>query len=305
MAIPDFQTTMLPLLRLCGDGTEHTNRDAVECLASEFRLTPEERKQYLPSGRQRVFDNRIAWARAYLKMALLIENTRRGVFQITERGRQVLTESPLKLNLAYLRRFPEFDDNRLSRQQKAVSSREDDEDIQEKKTPRELLDEAYMILRANLAEELLSQLKAASPAFFEKVAIDVLVRMGYGGSVKEVEAAVVGKSGDEGIDGVIKEDRLGLDVIYVQAKRWTSTVSRPEIQKFAGALQGKRARKGVFITTSDFSKSASEYVSAIESKIILVDGRQLVEFMIDFEVGVSSDGNYVLKRLDSDYFEEG
>lgn len=296
---------MLPVLRFCGDGKEHTNKDAVECLASEFRLTPEERIEHLPSGRQRVFDNRVAWARAYLKMALLIENTRRGVFRITERGRQVLTESPLKLNLAYLRRFPEFADNRLSQQQKSGVGREDDADIQEKKTPRELLDAAYMILRANLAEELLAQLKAASPAFFEKVVIDVLVKMGYGGTVKDVGAAVVGKSGDEGIDGVIKEDRLGLDVIYVQAKRWASTVSRPEIQKFAGALQGKRARKGIFITSSDFSKSACEYVLAIESKIILIDGRQLVEFMIDFGVGVSSDGNYELKRLDSDYFEDG
>jgi len=305
MPIPDFQSIMLPVLRFCGDGKEHTNKDAVECLASEFRLTPEERIEHLPSGRQRVFDNRVAWARAYLKMALLIENTRRGVFRITERGRQVLTESPLKLNLAYLRRFPEFADNRLSQQQKSGVGREDDADIQEKKTPRELLDAAYMILRANLAEELLAQLKAASPAFFEKVVIDVLVKMGYGGTVKDVGAAVVGKSGDEGIDGVIKEDRLGLDVIYVQAKRWASTVSRPEIQKFAGALQGKRARKGIFITSSDFSKSACEYVLAIESKIILIDGRQLVEFMIDFGVGVSSDGNYELKRLDSDYFEDG
>lgn len=304
MPIPDFQSIMLPVLRFCGDGKEHTNKDAVECLASEFRLTPEERIEHLPSGRQRVFDNRVAWARAYLKMALLIENTRRGVFRITERGRQVLTESPLKLNLAYLRRFPEFADNRLSQQQKPGVGRDDDADIQEKKTPRELLDEAYMILRANLAEELLAQLKASTPAFFEKVVIDVLVKMGYGGTVKDVGAAVVGKSGDEGIDGVIKEDRLGLDVIYVQAKRWASTVSRPEIQKFAGALQGKRARKGIFITSSDFSKSACEYVLAIESKIILIDGRQLVEFMIDFGVGVSSDGSYELKRLDSDYFED-
>lgn len=305
MPIPDFQTIMLPLLRLCGDGKEHTNKDAVEFLAAEFGLTSDERKALLPSGSQRVFDNRVAWARAYLKVALLTENTRRGIFRITERGRKVLEEAPEKLNLAYLRRFPEYAENRVSQQRKKEAGREEGTDVQEKKTPRELLDDAYMILRENLAEELLSQLKTSSPSFFEKVVIDVLVRMGYGGSIKDAGAAVVGKSGDEGIDGVIKEDRLGLDVIYVQAKRWTTTVSRPEVQKFAGALQGKRARKGIFITTSDFSKSACEYVSSIESKIILIDGRQLVEFMIDFGVGVSSDGIYELKRLDSDYFEEG
>ena len=306
MAIPDFQSLMLPLLRLCGDGNEHANKDAVERLAAEFGLTPEERKALLPSGQQRVFENRVAWARAHMKMALLVENTRRGVFRITDRGREVLKNSPEKLNLAYLRKFSEYAVNKVTQQQKNDStSKEEISEVQEKKTPRELLDDAYMILRANLAEELLLQLKAASPAFFEKVVIDVLVKMGYGGSVKDAGAAVVGKSGDEGIDGVIKEDRLGLDVIYVQAKRWDATVSRPEIQKFAGALQGKRARKGIFISTSDFSKSACEYVSAIESKIILIDGRQLVDYMIDFGVGVSSDGNYELKRLDSDYFDEG
>lgn len=253
MAIPDFQTIMLPLLRFCGDGKEHTNKDAIECLAAEFRLTPEEKKALLPSGQQRIFDNRVAWSRAHMKMALLVENTRRGVFRITTRGQQVLKESPEKLNLAYLRRFSEYAINRLAQQQKDDDSgKEEISDAPEKKTPRELLDAAYMVLRETLAEELLSQLKAASPAFFEKVVIDVLVRMGYGGSVKDAGAAVVGKSGDEGIDGVIKEDRLGLDVIYVQAKRWATTVSRPEIQKFAGALQGKRARKGIFISTSDF-----------------------------------------------------
>jgi restriction endonuclease Mrr len=219
MAIPDFQSIMLPLLRFCGDGQEHSNRDAIEALSGELGLTPEEQKQLLPSGQQRVFDNRVAWARAYMKMALLVENTRRGVFRITPRGQQVL------------------------------------------------------------------------------------VKMGYGGSIKDAGEAV-GRSGDEGIDGIIKEDRLGLDIIYIQAKKWENTVSRPEIQKFSGALQGKRARKGIFITTSDFSKSANEYVAAIESKIILIDGRQFVSFMIDFGVGVAIEGVYELKRLDTDYFEE-
>jgi len=305
MPIPDFQNMMLPLLRLCRDGQEHTSREVVEALASEYQLTQEERKTMTPSGRHSIFDNRVAWAKAHLKMALLIENVRRGVFKITPRGQAVLIESPNGINLAFLRKFPEYLANRGAHQnhqpeeEKSPLSLE----LQETKTPRERLDEAYMVLRESLAEELLLQLKSSSPAFFEKVVVEVLVKMGYGGSIKDAGEAV-GGSGDEGIDGIIKEDRLGLDIIYIQAKRWENTVSRPEIQKFAGALQGKRARKGIFITTSDFSKSAVEFVSAIESKIILIDGRQLVGFMIDCGVGVATDDIYELKRLDSDYFEE-
>ncbi len=304
MPIPDFQSIMLPLLKLCSDGKEHTNREAIETLSREFRLSPEEQKQLLPSGKQRIFDNRVAWARAYMKMALLLENTRRGVFRITARGRQVLGEAPEAINLAYLRRFPEYLATRSSQQnhQEADASTSA-YDVQENGTPRERLEEAYMVLRDSLAEELLVQLKSSPPSFFEKIVVDVLVKMGYGGSIKDAGQAI-GGSGDEGIDGTIKEDRLGLDIIYIQAKRWETTVSRPEIQKFAGALQGKRARKGIFITTSDFSKSAHEFVLAIDSKIILIDGKQLVGFMIDFGVGVATDVVYELKRLDSDYFEE-
>jgi restriction system protein len=304
MAIPDFQSIMLPLLKLCSDGKEHTNREAIETLSREFRLSPEEQKQLLPSGKQRIFDNRVAWARAYMKMALLLENNRRGVFRITARGRQVLGEAPEAINLAYLRRFPEYLATRSSQQnhQEADASTSA-YDVQENGTPRERLEEAYMVLRDSLAEELLVQLKSSPPSFFEKIVVDVLVKMGYGGSIKDAGQAI-GGSGDEGIDGTIKEDRLGLDIIYIQAKRWETTVSRPEIQKFAGALQGKRARKGIFITTSDFSKSAHEFVLAIDNKIILIDGKQLVGFMIDFGVGVATDVVYELKRLDSDYFEE-
>jgi len=304
MAIPDFQSIMLPLLKLCSDGKEHTNREAIETLSREFRLSPEEQKQLLPSGKQRIFDNRVAWARAYMKMALLLENTRRGVFRITARGRQVLGEAPEAINLAYLRRFPEYLATRSSQQnhQEADASTSA-YDVQENGTPRERLEEAYMVLRDSLAEELLVQLKSSPPSFFEKIVVDVLVKMGYGGSIKDAGQAI-GGSGDEGIDGTIKEDRLGLDIIYIQAKRWETTVSRPEIQKFAGALQGKRARKGIFITTSDFSKSAHEFVLAIDNKTILIDGKQLVGFMIDFGVGVATDVVYELKRLDSDYFEE-
>lgn len=305
MPIPDFQRIMLPLLRFSGDGNEHTNREAIDVLSKEFYLTPEEKTRIFPTGRQRVFDNRVAWARAYMKMALLLENTRRGVFRITDRGRQVLVESPESINLAYLRKFPEYLASRGSQQNHQMPEDQPllSTEFPEVKTPRERLEEAYMVIRESLSEELLVQLKSSPPAFFEKVVVDVLVKMGYGGSIKDAGEAV-GGSGDEGIDGIIKEDRLGLDIIYIQAKRWGNTVSRPEIQKFAGALQGKRARKGIFITTSDFSKSAYEFVATIDSKIILIDGRQFVGFMIDFGVGVATDDVYELKRLDSDYFEE-
>ncbi len=302
MPIPDFQSIMLPLLKLCSDGQEHTSREMVEALGSEYGLTPEELKQMLPSAQQRVFDNRVAWAKAHMKMAALLENVRRGVFRITERGMAVLGESPKAINLAFLRKFPEYRSVREPHQNNQITEDSISKEL-ETKTPAERLEDAYMVLRESLANELLVQLKSSSPAFFEEIVVEVLVKMGYGGSIKEAGEAV-GKSGDEGIDGIIKEDRLGLDIIYIQAKRWESTVSRPDIQKFAGALQGKRARKGIFITTSDFSKSAHEFVQAIDSKIVLISGRELADFMIDFGVAVSTDAVYELKRLDSDYFEE-
>lgn len=303
MAIPDFQRIMLPLLKFIADGQEHTNREAIDALAKEFVLTEEEQKQLLPSGQQCVFDNRVAWARAHMKMAGLVENTKRGIFQITKRGTQLLEKSPSEINLRILRDFPEYIDARDRNQVKQTGENSANTDEQESKTPAERLEEAYETLRKNLASEILSQLKASSPNFFEKVVVEVLVKMGYGGSRKDAGQAI-GRSGDEGIDGIIKEDRLGLDIIYIQAKRWENTVTRPEIQKFAGALQGKRARKGIFITTSDFSQNSHEYVSAIESKIILIDGQQLSQLMIDFGVGVATDAIYELKRLYSDYFTE-
>ena len=300
MAIPDFQSIMLPLLNFCADGQEHTNREAIEALSEHFGLIEEEQKQLLPSGQQRVFDNRVAWARAHMKMAHLLENTRRGVFRITDRGKDVLSKSPSEINLRFFKQFPEYTEARLKR--KTSRDKEESEEL-EARTPEEQIEQAYETLRENLASDLLAQLKFSSPAFFEKVVVEVLVKMGYGGSRRDAGQAI-GRSGDEGIDGIIKEDRLGLDIIYIQAKRWDNTVSRPEIQKFAGALQGKRARKGIFITTSEFSGGASEYVNAIDSKIILIDGEQLAKLMLDFSVGVSTEAVYELKKLDSDYFTD-
>jgi len=299
MSIPDYQTIMLPLLKLVENGREYSLRDITENLADNFKLTKEERKELLPSGQQAVFTNRVHWAKTYLKQAGLLENTRRGYFRITERGKQVLKEAPDKIDVKYLEKFPEFIDFKTRKRNKQIiKDKENDLD-----TPEESLEAAYQKLRNELAQEILLQIKSSPPSFFEKLVIDLLVKMGYGGSRREAGRAI-GKSGDEGIDGIIKEDRLGLDIIYIQAKRWDGPVGRPEVQKFAGALQGQRARKGIFITTSTFTKDAIDYVSRIDSKIILIDGEQLAELMIDFNVGVTVSNVYEIKKIDIDYFSE-
>jgi len=301
MAIPDDQSIMLPLLQFAGDGREHSLRETIETLADQFALTPQERTDLLPSGRQATFDNRVGWARTYLKKAGLLKSTRRGYYQITDRGRGVLDRNPPNIDTAYLKQFPEF----VEFQQPSTNSHaKSEEQIDETQTPEEEIEEAYQRVRRNLSAELLQAIQDQSPAFFERLVIDLLISMGYGGTRKDAGEAV-GRSADGGIDGIIKQDRLGLDIVYVQAKRWDSaTVSRPEIQKFAGALQGQRARKGVFITTSTFSQAARDFASSIDSKIILIDGETLAQLMIDFNIGVTSVGTYEIKRVDTDYFTE-
>jgi restriction system protein len=300
MAIPDYQSIMVPLLKLASDGQEHFLRDAIEALADEFTLTDEERKELLPSGRQAIFTNRVAWARTYLKEAGLLETTRRAYFRITDRGRQVIAQKPLKVDVKYLERFPEFIEFRARKRDKEEIS--EDDRISEA-TPDESLEAAYQKVRKDLEQQLLKQVKQSSPTFFEKLVIDLLVKIGYGGTRRDAGRAV-GKTGDGGIDGIINEDRLGLDTIYIQAKRWDGVVGRPEIQKFAGALQGQRAKKGIFITTSNFTSDAHDYVSRIDSKIVLIDGDLLAQLMIDHNVGVSTSATYNIKRIDSDYFSE-
>ena len=307
MAIPDYQTLMLPVLKLASDGREHRFRDAIEQLASEFELGDAERAELLPSGNQPIFDNRVGWARSYLKQAGLLQSPKRGVLQITEVGKALLAENPRRIDAALLERYEAFrafrsrrrDANEAEPQAEVPQARPEPATDQ---TPEDALASAYQKLRKSLEGELLEQVKSSSPAFFERLVIDLLVGMGYGGSRQDAGRAI-GRSGDEGIDGIIKEDRLGLDAIYVQAKKWDSTVGRPEIQKFAGALQGQRANKGVFITTSEFSREAHDYVNAINAKIILIDGRRLAQLMVDHGVGVTPIGTYELKRIDSDYFE--
>lgn len=303
MAIPDYQTVMLPLLKFLVDGGEHSLREVIDSLADEFNLAETERTEMLPSGRQAIFNNRVAWARTYLKKAGLLDSTRRGFFRITGRGEKVLSQKPSRIDIELLEQFEEFVQFRSIRKEKNHSEEKvSPETISQ--TPEELLESAYQKLREGLASELLQITKSCSPAFFEQLVVDLLVKMGYGGSLREAGQAL-GKSGDGGIDGIIKEDKLGLDIIYIQAKRWEGSVGRPEVQKFAGALQGQRARKGIFITTSAFTKDAIDYANLIETKIILIDCARLTELMIDYGIGVAAQATYEIKRIDSDYFTEG
>lgn len=303
MAIPDYQSLMLPLLDFAADGREHPLREARETLASRLGLSAEERAELLPSGRQPVFDNRVAWAKTYLQQAELLSSPRRGHFQITDRGRAVLAEKPAKIDVKFLDRFPEFVEFRTSGQKDKPVDTVKTNECRENSTPEEMLESAHQQIRSDLAADLIRRIKDSPPSFFERLVVELLVKMGYGGSRKDAGKAL-GKSGDEGIDGIINEDRLGLDNIYIQAKRWEGTVGRPEIQKFVGALHGRRARKGVFLTTGSFSAEAHDYVSRIDPKVVLIDGRELAELMIDFGLGVTTTTTYEIKRVDSDYFGE-
>jgi len=305
MAIPDYQTLMLPVLKMAADGLEHKFSKAVEILADKFSLTDDERNELLPSGSQAVFNNRVGWARSYLKQAGLLNSLKRGFFTITDCGRKLLQTNPEKIDASVLEQFPAFIEfkNRRREQNGEGDHDETPSEAAESQTPEDTLAAAYAKLRSTLESEILISVKEASPSFFERLVVDLLVQMGYGGNRRNAGKAL-GKSGDGGIDGIINEDRLGLDVIYIQAKRWEGVVGRPEIQKFAGALQGQRAKKGVFITTSSFTKEAKEYVSLIDLKIILIDGEQLATLMADHNVGVSTVGRYEVKKIDSDYFDE-
>ncbi|HOY63888.1 MAG: Mrr restriction system protein [bacterium ADurb.Bin236] len=303
MAIPDFQSLMLPILKLSADGEEHLMKNAVEKLADEFKLSEEERKVMLPSRRAFLFYNRVAWAKYHLSLAGLLESTSRGVFRITQRGIDSILENPKKINLKYLSRYPEYAEARKNNKEEKLVSKEIQLDRSES-TPEELLEEGYLSIRQSLAQDILANIKRCSPSFFERTVIDLLLKMGYGGSRIESGKAV-GKSGDEGIDGIIDQDRLGLDSIYIQAKKWDDNpVGRPEIMKFAGAIQAKKAKKGVFITTSRFTKEAHGFVGDIDSKIILIDGEKLAELMIDFNVGASTQIVFEIKKIDTDYFLE-
>jgi restriction system protein len=306
MSVPDFQTLMLPVLKQLAAGGEQPPAKVREAVATALQLTPEDLGALLPSGRQTTFANRVAWALGYLKQAGLLESPRRGVYRLTDRGRTTLSDNVDRVDIQYLMRFPEFVAFRTpgTPTQPDVdltlgSAKSDASSL----TPDEQMRVGYARLRESLAAQVLERVRQVTPKFFEELVVDLLVAMGYGGS-REDAAAVVGRSGDEGIDGIIKEDRLGLDAIYVQAKRWKDSVGRPDIQRFAGALQGQRARKGVFITTSTYSADAKSYVTNLQTTIVLIDGKELAELMIDHGVGVSEADVLKVLKLDEDYFAE-
>ncbi|MCX7633463.1 MAG: restriction endonuclease [Turneriella sp.] len=300
MAIPKFQKFFRPLLEVIADGREYSMAEVRDRIAQQMQLSESDLAERLPSGVMTVFTNRVAWAKAYLTRAGLVETPRRGAIKIRPEGKRLLEINPPDINVRYLReQYPAFREFFYGNQESRETETEQGENSS---TPQENLERANEELRAELASSILEKIQQNSPKFFEKLVLDLMIALGYGGSRPE-SGKLLGKSGDEGVDGIINEDKLGLDVIYLQAKRWKGTVGRPEVQRFVGALQGKRARKGVFITTGNFSDEARDYVASIDAKVVLIDGRQLAELMIDHGVGVYTERAFYIKRIDNDYFE--
>jgi restriction system protein len=299
MPVPDFQSFFKPLLDLAADGREHSIQEARESIGKTMGLSEEDKNELLPSGTQRKFDNRVAWAKSYFVQAKVFESSRRGYFRIAERGMILHKQGHKRIDIRILNQYPEFVEFH-----KGKATKEEEEDVDpSSETPEETLQKSYESIRSDLASQIVQRIASNSPLFFERLVVDLMVSMGYGGSRADAGRSI-GGTGDEGIDGIIKEDRLGLDLVYLQAKRWEGTVGRPDVQKFVGALHGKRAKKGVFITTGKFSDDAKKYVETIDPKIILIDGRMLAELMIDQGLGTTTTATYQIKRIDSDYFTE-
>jgi restriction system protein len=301
--IPTYEEIMLPLLKLLRDNEEHSLQEADDILSNQFKLTESEKRELLPSGQQPVFRNRLGWARTYMKKAGLIETTKRAHFKISDRGLALLNENPKEINSEFLKKYPEFLEFKSIRKSKDNNTQIEILENDNIRTPEESLEYAYQKLRSELAKELLDVVKSCSPSFFEKLVVELLIKMGYGGSRKDAGQAL-GKSGDGGIDGIIKEDKLGLDTIYIQAKKWENSVPVKEIRDFTGALASKKAKKGIFITTSSFPSSVYEFVTQVEYKIVLIDGEQLAHLMIENNVGLSTISEYHVKKIDTDFFEE-
>ena len=299
MSVPDFQSFFKPLLEIASDKKEHSLNEARKIISEQMKLSEEDLKELLPSGNQTKFENRVAWAKSYFIQAKVFESSRRAYFNITDRGLDLLKQKHDRIDVKILNQFPEFLEFHTSK-----SGKDQTIEISEirDETPEETLQKAYQSIRNDLSSDVLNRIKMNSPKFFENLVVDLMISLGYGGSRIDAGRSI-GQSGDEGIDGIIKEDKLGLDVIYLQAKRWEGTVGRPEIQKFVGALHGKRAKKGVFITTGKFSQDAITYVETIDPKVILIDGSMLSDLMIDHNLGVSVSINYEIKKIDNDYFE--
>ena len=302
MSIPDFETVMLPVMKLSYDKNEHTVMETIEELSKQFKLTEAEKSELLPSGTQYRFDNRVHWAITYLSKAGLVERTGRGVYKITESGINAVNEKPEKIDKEYLSKYEGYKEFR-KRKTTAVPGGPEIDEIETTQTPDEAIESAYQRLRINLAQEILEKVRKVDPKFFETLVVDLLLAMGYGGSRSDA-GQTVGKTGDGGIDGVINQDKLGLDVVYIQAKRWDGhNVGGQDLRAFVGALSGRKANKGVFITTAAFTPEAKSYVNNVQQKIVLIDGDQLAQFMIDHGIGVTTSRTYDVKRIDNDYFE--
>lgn len=302
MTIPGFQEVMLPLLQLCSDDLEHNGKELSDKLANYFELTEEERKIGVSNTRAKPakFLNTVSWAQSHLKTAKLLAKTTGHNFKITDYGKDILNQNPSKIDINFLRTLPEYIDS-IRRKKSTEAINQDTLEISA--TPQELIEKGYQQIRDNLYSELIEQVKNCSPSFFESLVIDLLLKMGYGGTVEDAGEAL-GRAGDEGIDGIVKGDRLGFEAIYIQAKKWENPVGRPEIQKFVGALHGKHAKKGLFITTSRFTIESTEYVRNLDVKVILVDGLKLSELMLDYRLGISIEKSYNIYRIDTDYFQE-
>lgn len=311
MAVPGFQDFMLPLLQLCGDGREHTLSELSEIIAKQFVLTESDTQELLASGKQTKFVNRLAWVKSYFNKAGLLDFPSRGKFRITQRGLDLLNANPKTIRINTLYQYPEFvkfhkgnkpanDDNEASTN--PITST----DIEiELLNPEEQLENAYQNLRSQLASTLLDTILKNPPGFFEQLVVDLLVAMGYGGSRKDAGQAL-GRTGDGGIDGIIKEDKLGLDIIYLQAKRYAidNPVPSREVRDFTGSLEGHGAHKGVLITTSSFTRDGAEFAKRLQQKkVVLIDGAKLTQLMIDNNVGVSTTDTYAIKKIDLDYFD--
>lgn len=304
MGVPAYSDLMLPLLQFAGDGQEHHIREAIRAIADYLQLSEEERNEVVPKGKQPVFDYRTHWANTYLKKAGLLESTGRGTFRITQRGIHVLQANPKFIDRGFLMQFPEFVEFVTPTRNDHVEETGSSKYVESELTPKELIYTVYQGLLKELREELIEFILDSSPAFFERLVVDLLLSMGYGGALEDA-GHTIGRSGDGGIDGYIQQDKLGLETIYIQAKRWSdNVVGRPDVQGFVGSLIGAKAKKGVFITTSRFSKAAEEYVSGVQDyKIILIDGEQLAHLMIEHGVGVSVEATYTIKKVDRDYFD--
>ncbi len=304
MAVPDYQTYMTPMLQLLSSGESRHINEIADLLAQHFRLSEVDLRDMVPSGKKSRHYDRVGWAATYLKQAGLLTKPARGWYALSERGFDVV-HSGDSVNAAYLWRFPEFAEFRMKKRGNGTElpsiSPEAVELIHDQGTPEEIIIGGYRTLQASLSAEVLDRVKTMSPEFFEQLVVDLLVAMGYGGSRSEAGQRV-GQSGDGGIDGIINEDRLGLDVVYIQAKRWNASVGAPTVREFSGSLDMQGARKGVLITTGIFTKDAIDTADRLQKKIVLIDGERLTQLMIEFNIGVTARETYVIKKIDEDYF---